>query len=135
MIFALNYSCSFPLVSTNRAAFNWSLLMRKIAEVARLSTMLGCSNAAFWAATSHGRQQGWCRAVGQNAQSLLSLTDHAQPNKMIKTRAAQGRLVMENTGGNSLFPQGHLGAFPWHCIALLLSFVARKEHCSPLGSC
>lgn len=121
MIFALNYSCSFPLVSTNRAAFNWFLLMQKIAEVAGLSTMLGFSNSTFWAVTSHGRQQERCRAVGQNAQTqgrgkdcqMLSLTDHAQPNNMTKTRAVQGQLVMENTGGNSFVSRGTSLCFPY----------------------
>lgn len=96
MIFALNYSCSFLLLSTNSTAFNWSLLMGKIPKVPHLRAMQWFRNSVVQVATvlKEGSRDG-ARLQGKTARLCCTpLADHIQPSTMIKNRTGQGWLLV-----------------------------------------
>lgn len=97
MIFALNYSCSFLLLSTNSTAFNWSLLMGEIPKVPHLGAMQWVRNLVVQVATvlQESSRDG-SRLQGKTAGLRCTpLADHIQPSTVTKTRTGQGwRLVI-----------------------------------------
>lgn len=97
VIFALNYSCSFLLLSTNSTTFNWSLLMGEIPKVPHLGAMQWFRNSVVQVATvlQEGSRDG-ARLQGTKARLRCTpLADHIQPGTVMKTRTGQGwRLVI-----------------------------------------
>lgn len=92
MIFALNYSRSFLLLSTNSTAFNWSLLMGEIPKVPHLGAMQWVRNSVVRVATvlQEGSRDG-ARLQGKTAGLRCTpLADHIQPSTVTKTRTEQG---------------------------------------------